>query len=137
MSRNKTPESRMRDQTDAHRAKTHRNDNILICTCSTPAAHYKIKLSHKKYTRAFAEMYAPTSANACLSIAIAITPLLRNQLNISIRTHQSRGSKQSPAGTSSPTRYGTHYVALLYEKRLQKHDPSNNWRLDRFPGKTS
>lgn len=121
----------MRDQTDAHSAKTHRNDNILICTCSTPAAHYKIKLSHKKYTRAFADMYAPQDTNATASIAIAIAPFLGNQLNISIRTHQSRGSKQLPAGTRFPTRYGTHYVALLYEKRLQRHDPSNNWRLHR------
>lgn len=66
VSRNKTPERGMRDQTDAHSAEAHRNDEILICTCSTPAAHYKIKLSHKKYTRVFAQTYAPADTNVTL-----------------------------------------------------------------------
>lgn len=59
---------------------------------------------------------APTDTNVTLSIAKGITPFLSNRLNISIRRHQSRGSKQLPAGMRFPTRYGAHYVALLYEK---------------------
>lgn len=110
----------MRDQTDTHSAKTHRNDNILICTCSTPAAHYKIKLSHKKYTRVFAEIYAPTNTNVTVSIAIAITPFLSNQLNISIRTHQSRGSKHFPARMRFPTRYMEHITLPYYMKKGYK-----------------